>query len=394
MNTNNSVMALATTFADRGDWTVEQQFVLQMGSSYLLAHGIGTPLQRDAVTTVEVPADGEYNLLVRTKNWTKHWSDGPTPGIFQVLVDGVADAATFGTDKVDWYWQRGGKIALKKGKHTLALHDLTGFDGRCDAVVLTTSDEMPGDSLDEYRALRARLLGPETPVDKGEFDFVVVGGGISGICAALAAARLGCKVALVQDRYVLGGNNSSEVRVGLGGQINVDPYPSLGYLLNEIGPDRIADAVAARAVYGSPCIVIALGTTTNIEVIDARGTFVGGVIAPGLALGARSLSAAAARLPQVEPSAPTPVIGRNTREAMRSGVVLGEVARIDGMLDMVLAEMRATKAAGEGSVPIVITGDDAEALAALVGHSLTVDDALTLRGLAELYHINQKPRRA
>ncbi len=116
----------------------------------------------------------------------------------------------------------------------------------------------------------------------------------------------------------------------------------------EIGPDRIADAVAARAVYGSPCIVIDLGTTTNIEVIDAHGTF----------------------------------------------VVLGEVARIDGMLDMVLAEMRATKAAGEGDVPIVITGDDAKALAALVGHSLTVDDALTLRGLAELYHINQKPRRA
>ena len=242
MNTNNSVMALATTLADRGDWTVEQQFVLQMGSSYLLAHGIGTPLQRDAVTTVEVPADGEYNLLVRTKNWTKHWSDGPTPGIFQVLVDGVADAATFGTDKVDWYWQRGGKIALKKGKHTLALHDLTGFDGRCDAVVLTTSDEMPGDSLDEYRALRARLLGPETPVDKGEFDFVVVGGGISGICAALAAARLGCKVALVQDRYVLGGNNSSEVRVGLGGRLNIGAYPSLGYLLNEFGPSTKGNA--------------------------------------------------------------------------------------------------------------------------------------------------------
>ena len=72
---------------------------------------------------------------------------------------------------------------------------------------------------------------------------------------------------------------------------------------------------------------------------------------------------------------------------------LDEAARIDGMLDMVLAEMRATKAAGEGNVPIVITGDDAEALAALVGHSLTVDDALTLRGLAELYRINQKPRR-
>ena len=162
----------------------------------------------------------------------------------------------------------------------------------------------------------------------------------------------------------------------------------------EIGPDRIADAVAARAVYGAPCIVVDLGTTTNIEVIDASGAFAGGVIAPGLALGARSLSAAAARLPQVDPVAPARVIGRSTREAMRSGVVLGEVARIDGMLDMVLAEMRAEGAAGEDPVPIVITGDDASAMSALVRHDLTVDATLTLRGLAELYRINRKPRRA
>lgn len=87
------------------------------------------------------------------------------------------------------------------------------------------------------------------------------------------------------------------------------------------------------------------------------------------------------------------MIGRNTREAMRSGVVLGEVARIDGMLDHGARRDARDKAAGEGNVPIVITGDDAEALASLVGHSLTVDDALTLRGLAELYRINQKPRR-
>ena len=101
LNTSNSVMALATTFAEKGDWTVEQQFVLQMGSSYLLAHGIGTPLQKDAVTTVTVPCDGEYNILVRTKNWTKHWSDGPTPGIFSVLIDGQSDGTTYGTDSVN-----------------------------------------------------------------------------------------------------------------------------------------------------------------------------------------------------------------------------------------------------------------------------------------------------
>jgi hypothetical protein len=96
---DNSVLALATRFRDRGDWTVEQQFVLQMGSSYLLAHGIGTPLPKDAETAVEIPGDGEYTLYVRTKNWTKYWSDAPTPGVFQVLLDGAADGETFGTGK-------------------------------------------------------------------------------------------------------------------------------------------------------------------------------------------------------------------------------------------------------------------------------------------------------
>ena len=220
MDKTNSVMVLATTFADKGDWIVEQQFVLQMGSSYLLAHGIGTPLEKDAVTTVEVPVEGDYHLLVRTKNWTAFWSEGKTPGIFSVKVDGVADEAEFGTgcegatrsERAAWYWQQGGTWHLTAGTHTLALHDLTGFDGRCDALILTTSDEVPDRSLETYRALRESLLGPNEPVDKGTYDLVVVGGGMSGICAALAAARLGSKVALVQDRYILGGNNSSEVR--------------------------------------------------------------------------------------------------------------------------------------------------------------------------------------
>lgn len=99
MNTKNSVMALATTFRDKGDWTVEQQFVLQMGSSYLFAHGLGTPLAHDAKTEIEIPADGDYRLWVRTKNWTAFWSEGKTPGIFQVLIDGQADPAEFGVGK-------------------------------------------------------------------------------------------------------------------------------------------------------------------------------------------------------------------------------------------------------------------------------------------------------
>ena len=246
-------MALATRFDNLGDWTVEQQFVLQMGSSYLLAHGIGTPLKKDATTTVEIPEDGDYTMYVRTKNWTAYWSDGKTPGRFQVLVDGKADAAEFGLGKTgetrkeraQWYWQKGSVYTLKKGKHTLALHDLMGLDGRCDAIILTKADEVPGDSVAEYKTLRQTLL-PEPVVDKGTYDFVIVGAGMSGLCAAIAAARFGSKVALIQDRYILGGNNSSEVRVGLGGQINMAPYPSLGYILNEIGPDRIGNARGAH----------------------------------------------------------------------------------------------------------------------------------------------------
>lgn len=252
-SSSDTVMTLATRFDNLGDWTVEQQFVLQMGSSYLLAHGIGTPLEKDATTTIEIPQDGNYALYVRTKNWTAFWSDGKTPGIFQVLVDGEADKAEFGTGKVgstrreraQWYWQKGGTYNFKKGKHTLALHDLMGLDGRCDAIILTKADIAPGDSIEEYKVLRQALL-PEPVEDKGIFDFVIVGAGMSGLCAAIAAARFGSKVALIQDRYILGGNNSSEVRVGLGGQINMAPYPSLGYILNEIGPDRIGNARGAH----------------------------------------------------------------------------------------------------------------------------------------------------
>ncbi len=160
---------------------------------------------------------------------------------------------------------------------------------------------------------------------------------------------------------------------------------------SEIGPDRIADAVAARVLFGAPCVVVDMGTTTNIEVIDAAGAFAGGIIAPGLALGARSLSVAAARLPMVDLHAPRRVIGRSTRDAMRSGIVLGEVARIDGMLDMVLAEMRQVGAAGEEqNVPVVITGDNAQAMAALLHHEVATEDTLTLRGLAELYRLNAR----
>ena len=151
----------------------------------------------------------------------------------------------------------------------------------------------------------------------------------------------------------------------------------------EVGPDRVADVVAARHRYGAPVVVVDLGTTTNLEVIDADGAFAGGVIAPGMALGAHALAEAAARLPEVELRAPAGVIGRNTRAAMQSGVVLGEAARIDGLLDGVAAEL--------GCAPtVVLTGDDAAGVACLIAHDAEVDDTLTLRGLALLWAANAR----
>lgn len=154
---------------------------------------------------------------------------------------------------------------------------------------------------------------------------------------------------------------------------------------SEVGSDRVADAVAAREAYGSPVVVVDLGTTTNIEVVDESGAFAGGIIAPGVALGARSLAEAAARLPVIELRAPERVIARSTRAAMQSGVVLGEAARIDGLLDAVMGELGC-------DAPVVITGGGAAQVAALIGHEATVDESLTLRGLHLIWRTNRGSR--
>ena len=148
-----------------------------------------------------------------------------------------------------------------------------------------------------------------------------------------------------------------------------------------VGSDRVANIAAARATYGAPVVVVSLGTTTNIEVVDAAGSFVGGIISPGLMLGVRGLASAAARLPMVELHAPSSVVGRNTRDAMQSGVVLGEAARIDGLLDRVFEELGS-------NAPVIITGSHAELVSSIMRHETTFDEMLTLRGLAGIWYAN------
>ncbi|MCO6046768.1 FAD-dependent oxidoreductase [Aeoliella sp. ICT_H6.2] len=205
-----------------------------MGSPYLLAHGLGEPVL-DAHSTVELPAAGRYRVWVRTRDWVAPWNVEGAPGKFQLLVDGKPLETVFGTEGAEWHWQDGGIVELG-AKTTLTLHDLTGFEGRCDAILLSRDLQFtPPDGGRSLAVLRSRLLGwDHEPADGGEYDLVVVGGGVAGTCAAISAARLGLSVALIQDRPVLGGNASSEVRVWPEGKTNLEPYPHVGDLVSEL----------------------------------------------------------------------------------------------------------------------------------------------------------------
>ncbi|MFA6563668.1 MAG: FAD-dependent oxidoreductase [Verrucomicrobiia bacterium] len=244
------VLVEAESFEKKGGWVVDPQFMDIMGSPFLLAHGLGVPVS-DATTTVKFPATGTYRVWVRTRDWVATWKAPGAPGRFLLIVNGRPLATTFGTEGAEWHWQDGGQVEIKQRTVKLALHDLTGFEGRCDAICFSTDAQFRPPNRDpEMARVRRRALGfPEKPENAGRFDFVVTGGGIAGTCAAVAAARLGLKVALIQDRPVLGGNNSSEVRVWLQGARNKEPWPRVGDVVAELeqakhahyGPDNKAE---------------------------------------------------------------------------------------------------------------------------------------------------------
>jgi hypothetical protein len=212
----SELLVEAEGFADHGGWVLDPQFLDVMGSPYLLAHGLGKPVT-NAVTEVEFPDIGTYRLWVRTKDWVPSHH----PGQFKVLVDVREVSATFGNHGQGWIWQDGGAIRIGKKEVKIGLRDLAGFDGRCDALFFTTDMEFvpPNEAGENMAAWRRRLLGlPEGPLSAGQFDVVVVGGGIAGCSAALTAARLGLQVAFIQNRPVLGGNASPEIGITVRGQ--------------------------------------------------------------------------------------------------------------------------------------------------------------------------------
>jgi len=149
----------------------------------------------------------------------------------------------------------------------------------------------------------------------------------------------------------------------------------------EVGADRIVNALAVFAKYGGPCVVIDFGTAITYDAVSERGEYLGGAIAPGVQVSAAGLSRVADRLPRVEVVAPRSVIGKNTVEALQSGLLLGTASEVDGMVERMQKELG-------GHATVVATGGLADVIVALCQTVDHHEPWLTLEGLRLIFERN------
>jgi len=151
---------------------------------------------------------------------------------------------------------------------------------------------------------------------------------------------------------------------------------------SSVGADLICACVATNAIYGSPALIVDMGTATKMMVLNDKGAFIGVSILPGVLMGLNSLAEDTAQLPKVELEAPRLVVGKNTTDSMRSGVVFGNAAMVDGMIDRINKEVGV-------ELSVYATGAIARFIIPHCNHEITYDETLVLRGLNILYNKNK-----
>ncbi|MEU4608789.1 type III pantothenate kinase [Kribbella sp. NPDC023972] len=153
----------------------------------------------------------------------------------------------------------------------------------------------------------------------------------------------------------------------------------------EVGTDRIANALAAVQLYGAPCLVVDVGTAISIDVVNASGAFIGGVIAPGIETATDALGNAAAQLRRVELVRPRSVVAKNTVEALQSGAIHGFAALVDGLVSRIRAEQSL-----EPDTPVVLTGALAGLFSGQLATPVRDEPLLPLHGLYQAFARNNQ----
>jgi len=257
-------------------------------------------------------------------------------------------------------------------------------------IVLGLYADVPGNGTSDAEVVNAPLvrdwrMRTEPRMTADELALTVRGllGEYAGKITAISA--LSTVPALLRELRVMLNRDWSEVPT-----VVVEPGVRTGVPLmvdnpKEVGADRVINTLAAHHLYSTNCVVVDFGTSTNIDVISAKGEFLGGAFAPGIEISLDALASRAAQLRKVELTRPRSVIGKNTVECLQSGILFGFAGQVDGLVRQIVKELEATHG---GSTTVLATGGLAPLVFSESGTITHHVPDLTLLGLRLVFERN------